>query len=138
MLCGERYVTGRGVPIEGCVQGDDTEGECKSHHRTGVFNGYSSGKNQDGRTRSGQVWTASHVGIIEVELWLVADISWDALGKEDVVKDEDDTLPGGDVEEGRVWRVQAHARNSISSMKVDPVNGSGVSPSRQRTESLAK
>lgn len=29
--------------------------------------------------------------------------------------------------EGRVWRIQAHARNSISCMKVDPINGSGVS-----------
>lgn len=48
-------------------------------------------------------------------------------------ENEDDT--GGlkaeedenEYQEGRVWRVQAHAKNSISCMKVDPVNGSGVS-----------
>lgn len=48
-------------------------------------------------------------------------------------ENEDDTsgllrAEGGDeYQEGRVWRVQAHAKNSISCMKVDPVNGSGVS-----------
>ena len=30
-------------------------------------------------------------------------------------------------EEGRIWHVQAHARNAITAMKVDPVDGSGVS-----------
>lgn len=54
--------------------------------------------------------------------------SWDALGREEEVKEEDDTSPAEDtIEEGRIWRVQAHARNAITSMKVDPVNGSGVS-----------
>jgi hypothetical protein len=48
------------------------------------------------------------------------------------VNDEDDTSGAKeegdqDQSEGRVWHVQAHARNSITSMKVDPVNGSGVS-----------
>jgi WD40 repeat protein len=52
------------------------------------------------------------------------------------VKDEDDTSgvkteeDGEDVTEGRIWRLQAHARNSITAMKIDPVNGSGVSLSR--------
>jgi WD40 repeat protein len=32
-----------------------------------------------------------------------------------------------DQSEGRLWRVQAHAKSSISAMKVDPINGSGVS-----------
>ena len=54
--------------------------------------------------------------------------SWDALGKaEEPVKNEDETSPVEDeAEEGRIWHVQAHARNSISCMKVDPVNGSSV------------
>jgi hypothetical protein len=57
---------------------------------------------------------------------------WDALGPAaEQVKDEDDTSgikeEDQDESEGRVWRVQAHARNSITAMKVDPVNGSGVS-----------
>ena len=52
---------------------------------------------------------------------------------EEKVKSEDDTngvkeeVDGDDSREGRVWRVQAHARSSITCMKVDPVNGSGVS-----------
>lgn len=40
-------------------------------------------------------------------------------------------------EDGRVWRMQAHAKNSISCMKVDPVNGQSVSRragSERRTE----
>jgi len=48
---------------------------------------------------------------------------------EEKVKSEDDTNGLADEEEdvrGRVWRVQAHARSSITCMKVDPVNGSGV------------
>ena len=59
---------------------------------------------------------------------------WDALGssqqevkaepqsngiKEEVKEEEE--------EEGRIWHVQAHARNAITAMKVDPVDGSGVS-----------
>lgn len=64
-----------------------------------------------------------------------ADERWDALGpSEEKVKDEDDTS-GVKVEnanqeeydEGRIWRVQAHARSSVTAMKIDPVNGSGVS-----------
>ncbi|RSH91624.1 hypothetical protein EHS25_008993 [Saitozyma podzolica] len=56
---------------------------------------------------------------------------WDALGPAaEQVKDEDDTSgikeEDQDESEGRVWRVQAHARNSITAMKVDPVNGSGL------------
>lgn len=39
-------------------------------------------------------------------------------------------------QEGRVWRVQAHAKNSISCMKVDPVNGSGVSRLGQLNQSF--
>jgi WD40 repeat protein len=65
---------------------------------------------------------------------------WDALGPAtEKVKDEDDTsgVKTEDDEEqteGRIWRLQAHARNSITAMKVDPVNGSGVSASlRQLT-----
>ncbi len=51
---------------------------------------------------------------------------------EEKLKSEDDTNGvGGDENEdngeGRVWRVQAHARSSITCMKVDPINGSGVS-----------
>lgn len=47
---------------------------------------------------------------------------WDALGPsfKDADEDDEDTS-------GRVWRVQAHAKNSISCMKVDPVNGASVS-----------
>ena len=63
-----------------------------------------------------------------------ADDRWDALGPStEKVKDEDDTTGvktvenGEDVTEGRIWRLQAHARNSITAMKIDPVNGSGVS-----------
>ncbi|WVR00348.1 hypothetical protein IAU59_007491 [Kwoniella sp. CBS 9459] len=58
---------------------------------------------------------------------------WDALGPPmETVKSEDDTSgvkteeDGEQDQEGRVWRVQAHARNSITCMKVDPVNGSGL------------
>jgi hypothetical protein len=46
---------------------------------------------------------------------------WDALGPSFAEADEDDDTSG------RVWRVQAHAKNSISCMKVDPVAGSSVS-----------
>lgn len=55
---------------------------------------------------------------------------WDALGQSETVKLEDDTAPAEEPEEdeGRVWRVQAHARSAISCMKVDPINGSSVSP----------
>lgn len=59
---------------------------------------------------------------------------WDALGPPmEKPENEDDTSGGmnakeeDEYQEGRVWRVQAHAKNSISCMKVDPVNGSGVS-----------
>ncbi|WWD19513.1 hypothetical protein CI109_103974 [Kwoniella shandongensis] len=55
---------------------------------------------------------------------------WDALGPAaEKVKSEDDTngVPEEEEEtEGRIWRVQAHARNSITCMKVDPINGSGL------------
>ncbi|OCF40777.1 WD repeat-containing protein [Kwoniella heveanensis CBS 569] len=58
---------------------------------------------------------------------------WDALGPPmEKVESEDDTSgvkeeeDGEQDHEGRVWRVQAHARNSITCMKVDPVNGSGL------------
>lgn len=69
------------------------------------------------------------------ELGLIR-FSWDALGPADEkVKDEDDTTNGNRTgngadevdEEGRIWRVQAHARSSITCMKVDPISGSGVS-----------
>lgn len=52
--------------------------------------------------------------------------SWDALGPSfaNAGDDEDDTS-------GRVWRVQAHAKNSITCMKVDPVAGSSVSLPRR-------
>lgn len=60
---------------------------------------------------------------------------WDALGPSvEKVKDEDDTTgiktekDDEEFNEGRVWRLQAHARNSITAIKVDPTNGSGVSP----------
>ncbi|WVW86016.1 hypothetical protein I302_108054 [Kwoniella bestiolae CBS 10118] len=57
---------------------------------------------------------------------------WDALGApEEIVKSEDDTNgvkeeQEEETHEGRVWRVQAHARSAITSMKVDPVDGSGL------------
>ncbi|WVQ73007.1 hypothetical protein IAR50_002570 [Cryptococcus sp. DSM 104548] len=55
---------------------------------------------------------------------------WDALGPAAAkAENEDDTSGVKDEEEsqeGRVWRVQAHAKNSISCMKVDPVNGSSL------------
>ncbi|KAK8853099.1 hypothetical protein IAR55_003800 [Kwoniella newhampshirensis] len=54
---------------------------------------------------------------------------WDALGPAtESVKTEDDTNGATEEEEpeGRIWRVQAHARNSITCMKVDPINGSGL------------
>ncbi|OXH27256.1 WD repeat-containing protein [Cryptococcus neoformans] len=58
---------------------------------------------------------------------------WDALGPPmEKPENEDDTSGGmnakeeDEYQEGRVWRVQAHAKNSISCMKVDPVNGSGL------------
>ncbi|WWC91567.1 uncharacterized protein L201_006513 [Kwoniella dendrophila CBS 6074] len=59
---------------------------------------------------------------------------WDALGQSaEKIKSEDDTngVEGEEEEEdenfeGRVWKVQAHARSAITSMKVDPVNGSGL------------
>ncbi|WWC71881.1 uncharacterized protein I206_105840 [Kwoniella pini CBS 10737] len=54
---------------------------------------------------------------------------WDALGSpEEKVKSEDDTngIEEGEQYEGRVWRIQAHARSAITAMKVDPVNGSGL------------
>lgn len=44
--------------------------------------------------------------------------SWDPLTE---VKNED----GEDSD--RIWRIQAHARNSISAMKLDPVAGKSVS-----------
>jgi hypothetical protein len=48
---------------------------------------------------------------------------------EEKIKDEDDTNGVVDeaVEEGRIWHVQAHARSAVTSMKIDPINGSGVS-----------
>ncbi|BEI90683.1 uncharacterized protein CcaverHIS019_0307530 [Cutaneotrichosporon cavernicola] len=45
---------------------------------------------------------------------------WDALGPSFTEADE------GEDTEGRVWRVQAHAKNSISCMKVDPIAGSSL------------
>lgn len=57
---------------------------------------------------------------------------WDALGPSFSEEDtEEDTG-------GRVWRIQAHAKNSISCMKVDPIAGSGVSlyPRMQLTTAL--
>ncbi|ADV24174.1 Conserved hypothetical protein [Cryptococcus gattii WM276] len=58
---------------------------------------------------------------------------WDALGPAmEKPENEDDTSglkaeeDEDEYQEGRVWRVQAHAKNSISCMKVDPVNGSGL------------
>ena len=57
--------------------------------------------------------------------------SWDALGRNEEKAEEEDDTSGvkeeDEDEEGRVWHVQAHARNSITCMKVDPINGSGVS-----------
>lgn len=46
--------------------------------------------------------------------------------KPDVKKEEGEEAQEED-EDGRVWRMQAHAKNSISCMKVDPVNGQSVS-----------
>jgi len=60
-------------------------------------------------------------------------LRWDALGPAtEKAKDEDDTTgvkteEEDEATEGRIWRVQAHARNSITAMKIDPINGSGVS-----------
>ncbi|WVO12493.1 hypothetical protein L204_100093 [Cryptococcus depauperatus] len=54
---------------------------------------------------------------------------WDALGPPmDNPEMEDDTngVQQDEDQEGIIWRVQAHAKNSISCMKVDPVNGSGL------------
>ncbi|WVQ84906.1 hypothetical protein IAT38_007069 [Cryptococcus sp. DSM 104549] len=56
---------------------------------------------------------------------------WDALGPVVERADNDDDTNGVKEEEeadteGPVWRIQAHARNSITCMKVDPVNGSGL------------
>lgn len=58
---------------------------------------------------------------------------WDAPTGEDAdVKEEkpDVKKEGGEEEEeedGPIWRMQAHAKNSISCMKVDPANGQNVS-----------
>lgn len=45
--------------------------------------------------------------------------------------EEDDTgvkADDGDYE-GNIWRIQAHARNAITSIKIDPVAGDKVSSS---------
>ncbi|KAL1412140.1 hypothetical protein Q8F55_003143 [Vanrija albida] len=47
---------------------------------------------------------------------------WDALGPGPAVTDDEIEDDGT----GRIWRVQAHARNSITAMKVDPINGSSL------------
>ena len=52
---------------------------------------------------------------------------WDALGVGEEHGAEEDGGSGRREEQGRIWHVQAHARNSVTCMKVDPVNGSGVS-----------
>ncbi|WVQ67137.1 uncharacterized protein L199_005332 [Kwoniella botswanensis] len=58
---------------------------------------------------------------------------WDALGPpEDIVNSDDDTTgvkqeqQEDESYEGRVWRIQAHARSAITAMKVNPVNGTGL------------
>lgn len=51
---------------------------------------------------------------------------WDATAVVDAVKDEDgEEITPKSV--GKVYKVQAHSINSISAIRVDPVNGSGVS-----------
>lgn len=45
---------------------------------------------------------------------------WDAVPDAEVTEEDEDA-------DGRIWRLQAHAKNSISCMKVDPVNGQSVS-----------
>ncbi|ODN81496.1 hypothetical protein L202_01918 [Cryptococcus amylolentus CBS 6039] len=55
---------------------------------------------------------------------------WDALGPAAAKAENDDDTNGvkdeEESQEGRVWRIQAHAKNSISCMKVDPISGSGL------------
>lgn len=73
---------------------------------------------------------------------LIRDLRWDALGPAMEKPENEDDTSGlkaeeneNEYQEGRVWRVQAHAKNSISCIKVDPVNGSGVS--RPHTQIIA-
>ncbi|RXK39424.1 WD-repeat protein [Tremella mesenterica] len=53
---------------------------------------------------------------------------WDALGPNEETPENDDNTSEAKEEEseGRIWHVQAHARNSIPCMKIDPVDGSGL------------
>ncbi|KAL7418571.1 hypothetical protein Q5752_007029 [Cryptotrichosporon argae] len=50
---------------------------------------------------------------------------WDALGPAPEKKEDEDGTGQGEEDdgEGRIWRVQAHARNSITCMRVDPADG---------------
>lgn len=73
---------------------------------------------------------------------LIRNLRWDALGPAMEKPENEDDTSGlkaeeneNEYQEGRVWRVQAHAKNSISCIKVDPVNGSGVS--RPHTQIIA-
>ncbi|KAK4684658.1 hypothetical protein P7C73_g5516, partial [Tremellales sp. Uapishka_1] len=58
---------------------------------------------------------------------------WDAMGPSGRSGGEEDESGDEDEDEGvgRIWRVQAHARSAITSLKVEPINGAGVS--RQST-----
>lgn len=48
-------------------------------------------------------------------------------GPESVKAEEDDTAAKDEEEpEGRIWRVQAHARSAVTAIKIDPVDGSKV------------
>lgn len=66
------------------------------------------------------------LGIWDVPTGEAADVKEEAEEKKpDVKKEEGEEAE--EEEDGRVWRMQAHAKNSISCMKVDPANGQSVS-----------
>lgn len=73
----------------------------------------------------GGAWVAP--GWVSME----ADSSrWDASsGSPHQPKDDDDTsgVKAGEASEEDLFRIQAHARNSITAMKIDPIEGNGVS-----------
>lgn len=66
------------------------------------------------------------LGIWDAPTGEAADVKEEAGDeKPDVKKEEGEEAE--EEEDGRVWRMQAHAKNSISCMKVDPANGQSVS-----------